>query len=260
MKPKVDVLTRVDVFDGWYAKRDDKACFISADMPSGSKVRQYLAMAKDCPKGTPMVVGCSASSAQQVYVADAAKRCNTRGIVFVPARAKRTRSTQWAIDMGAEVHEVRPGYPSVYRSRAKEFARGLGGCVRWNPKLAVLDTAVQTNNLPSDIRRVIVPTGSGLVAAGVLVGLAGSDVKVIAVAVSSLASKEKIIETALKYVKEVPRLEFVKLRIPYEKPMLDIRLPDGDILDPFYAAKAMPFVKDGDCLWVTGCRGEWKRY
>jgi hypothetical protein len=31
-------------------------------------------------------------------------------------------------------------------------------------------------------------------------------------------------------------------------------LPDSTVLDPYYAAKAMPYVLRGDVLWVSGRR------
>lgn len=244
-------LTRVDVTDGWCVKRDDRACFIGEQHACGSKVRQYLAMASIMPD-KPMIVGCSADSCQQVYVADAAERTGRKGIVIVPKRKHRSAATQWCIDHSCEVIEIYPGYPSQCRGHARALAEKLGGAVRWNPGLAVEDTAFQCSNLPTWVKRIIVSTGSGLVAAGVLWGTADRKITVIAVCVSPLAKPERIWAAAAISV-QAKRLVMIAPTSDYAKPQSAI-LPNGDILDPYYAAKALPYIHRGDCLWVTGRR------
>lgn len=257
-------LTPVDRFGDWYAKREDRAGFTGTDAPSGAKVRQYNAMIANAPPGTPLVVGCSADSAMQIYVAHAARVLGRRGVVVVPARAKRSAATCWAADAGAEIIEVRPGYPSVYRAAARTVARKYGGAVRWDAAYAVRDTAKQTENIPAGVRRVIVPSGSGLTAAGVIWGLAvrgRADVSVVIVAVSELATAERVADLVEKYFStwrgphpdNVPGMIYERARGPYRKPCY-AALPDGMILDPFYAAKASTYIRPGDCLWVSGRR------
>src|SRR5581483_176268 len=102
-----------------------------------------------------------------------------------------------------ELVEVRPGYRSVYMRRAKELARSLDA-VRWDPAGAVVDTAQQVANVPLEhLRRIVVPVGSGLVAAGVVAGLrqamapeALARLEVVLVAVSTMGSLERIYELA----------------------------------------------------------------
>jgi 1-aminocyclopropane-1-carboxylate deaminase/D-cysteine desulfhydrase-like pyridoxal-dependent ACC family enzyme len=250
-------LTRVQSFGSWAAKRDDEACYVGPEYPSGSKWRQYLAMAERLP-GAPMVVGCSAASAMQIYVAAAARHTGARGVVYVPSRRTRTAATEYAASMGAEVCEVRPGYLSVVRMRAKEYARGLPAYVRWDPALAVRDAADQVENVPGDVERIVVPTGSGLTAAGVLVGLAerGRRTRVLVVAVSDLADRAKIIEVARRTfpgVGDGTVLDFMRAPGQYED-HVSASLPDGATLDPYYAAKTLEYVRPGDCLWVPGVR------
>jgi 1-aminocyclopropane-1-carboxylate deaminase/D-cysteine desulfhydrase-like pyridoxal-dependent ACC family enzyme len=258
MNPTHHELTPVQDFGNWWAKREDLACNIGPLHPSGSKVRQYTAMAAKSPPGTPMVVGCSAHSAQQIYVADAAERSGVKAYVFVPAREHTTKATLWAADHGAEVIAVRPGYPSVYRNQAKAKAKELGGCIRWDVEVAVIDSAYQATNIPTNTGRIIVPTGSGLTAAGVLAGLAHlgrKDVSVLAVAVSAMASYEHIMETAARFTThELPWLEVVRHPMPYEVPLYPKTPFDDTWLDPYYAAKALSYVQPGDCLWVSGRR------
>lgn len=252
--------TPVHDFGGWTAKREDLAHYTGADAPSGAKVRQYLAMTERAAPDAAFLVGCSADSAMQVYVAHTAATHGRPGVVVVPARRKRSAATQWAAEQGAEIVEVRPGYPSVYRGRARQIGRERGGAVRWLPAYAAHDTAEQVANLPSDTRRVVIPSGSGLTAAGVLYGLAQRSMhstEVVAVAVSGLTTAERIEASARSffahYFLPLPALTVVRHASPYGKPR-DAELPDGMRLDPYYAAKALEFVRPGDCLWVCGRR------
>ena len=83
-------------------------------------------------------------------------------------RKEKTQATLYAESMGAEIHEVFPGYANVYRKRARDYAKSIGGAVRWDSKRAIHDTVLQCMNLPADCKRILVPTGSGLTAAGVI--------------------------------------------------------------------------------------------
>lgn len=251
-------LTPVECYGNIWAKREDRAAYTDAGMPSGAKVRQFMAMARTAPPGTPMIVGCAAVSAMQVYVAAAARAFNTRAIVYVPGRATPTASTRWAASMGAEINEVRPGYASVYRKRARDRAMAEGGAIKWNVDHAIEDTAAQVRNIPADVARIVVPTGSGLTAIGVLVGLAriGRNTPVFAPCVSDMAELEKIIETVQRYVpgwRAARRIAMFPPQSKYETPV-HRTLPNGDMLDPYYAAKAWGHVRPGDCLWVSGRR------
>lgn len=248
-------LTPVEQVGTYWAKREDFAGFNGHQYPSGAKVRQYLAMVAAAPDDAVLMVGCSADSAMQIYVAYAAELTGRKGYVVIPSRKVDSAATKWALEHGAIVSQVSPGYPSVYRARMKELAKSLGlPVVRWDPLYAFLDTVRQTENLPAGAR-VVVPTGSGLTAASILAGAPGATV--LAVAVSDMATKESILSRANGFaagaVIDPDRLTVVRTNSKYGKAE-DARLPDGTKLDPFYAAKALAYVQPGDVLWVSGRR------
>lgn len=159
--PGDDGLTVVSPFvGGWWAKREDGACYTGPDMPSGAKVRQFAAMAAAAPEGAQFVVGCSAESAMQVYIAAAGKLSGLPAVVFCPRRKVTSGATAYAKAMGADVREIGPGgYLSTCRARARDYGKTLPAVVKWNPALATADTADQCANLPADIKRVVVPPG-----------------------------------------------------------------------------------------------------
>jgi 1-aminocyclopropane-1-carboxylate deaminase/D-cysteine desulfhydrase-like pyridoxal-dependent ACC family enzyme len=254
-------LTPVEAYaEGWWAKREDAYGPASELYPRGAKVRQYAAMVAAASPGASMVVGCtSAASAMQVYVAAAAHQAGVPGIVYLPARAQPTAATEYAVALGAEVHAVKPGWPSYVRACARKHAQSLPAAVAWNSRLALQDTAEQAQNIPAACQRVVIPTGSGLTAAGVLVGLARagrSHLPVLAVCVSSLATETRILALAARFLPLLyrePALALVRAPGRYDA-WTPGWLPNGAPLDPFYAARALPYVQPGDCFWCTGIR------
>lgn len=251
-------LTPVQPFGAWYCKREDAAGYTSEDMPSGAKVRAYGQMIAASAPEAPMVVGCSADGLMQVYVAAAARQHGRACAVCVPQRKERSSETTWAAAHGAELVEVCPGYPSQYRSGARTWAQQHGGAVRWDPMVALEDSAAQVENLPLDCVRVVVPVGTGAICAGVMAGLAraGRAVPVLGVAVSSKAQVTQIADMARRAAPCVALPPFALTRAPgaYSRKVRGITLPDGTELDPAYAAKAYAYVQDGDVLWNTGRR------
>src|SRR5205814_1683314 len=157
------------------------------------------------------------------------------------ARAQRTDATEYALRLGAEVVEVRPAYLSVVQSRARDRAAQLGEHVRWDVMGAVRDATEQVAIADVPAKRIVVPTGSGLTAAGVLAGLhmQGYAIPVLCVAVSPMAEAEDIRTNAKATVAamvgtvnriKLPPLRIVRAKQKYEQWTAGI-LPDGSPLD-----------------------------
>jgi 1-aminocyclopropane-1-carboxylate deaminase/D-cysteine desulfhydrase-like pyridoxal-dependent ACC family enzyme len=247
------MITPVQEFDGWWAKRDDLDENHAPDFPSGVKARNFIRLCSLKP-GTPIVVGCAASSTAQIVAAAVGRMLGVGVEVFVAGRANPTPATEYAARTGAKIIQVSPGYLTVCQARAKERAAELRA-VTWETSGVVRGSMEQVGNLP-DTSHVVVPTGAGASCAGVLAGLArvGYCGTVVAVCMSPMATREGIEEMARVETNEVlPALEVVRAAGGYEDWAV-ARLPNGDVLDPFYAAKALSYVVDGGCLWVPGCR------
>ncbi len=259
-------ITPVNKMNGYYVKREDIAYWSDLDYPSGSKVRQYMTMAHDSSSHMqgedvfwpPCIVGCSANSAMAIYVAAAAKQLRTKGIVYTAARKVRTDGIKYADEMGAEIVEVKPGYLSLIRARARARCLELGQVVKWSPQAAIEDTMCQCQNIPEGVKRIVIPTGSGLTAVGVLAGLYKlglKQLKVVIVATSSMADHKSIRKrafTAYPCLSDETTI-FIPPTSKYDSYEV-ASLPDGTPLDPFYAAKAWKYMEPGDMLWPPGLR------
>ena len=248
---------------GFWTKREDLACFVDEATPSGAKVRQYAAMIAAAPPEAVLAVGCSAASAMQIYVAAMGQRLHRPSYIAVPKRTQMHPCTRWAQEHGAEVLETVPGYPSVFRARIRERMHTLGLTpVPWDVKAAALDTAEQVANVPQAARRIVVPNGSGLTAAGIIGGLylccrlGRTEVHLVSTH-DSVGTPQQVLTLVSRHFGHMAAL-YAKLTwrpqtMAYHRQMHGA-LADGTLLDPYYAAKAVGYCGEDDVLWITGRR------
>jgi 1-aminocyclopropane-1-carboxylate deaminase/D-cysteine desulfhydrase-like pyridoxal-dependent ACC family enzyme len=255
-------LTPVQHFE-FYAKREDLACFEREEMPSGAKVRQYAAMIARAPADAVLAVGCSAASAMQIYVAAMGEQLQRPAYIAVPRRKERHPCTAWCAKHGARIIETVPGYPSVFRARIREHIKELGLiAVPWSLRMAAFDTAAQVANVPPEARRIVVPNGSGLTAAGIIGGLWQWNMHHIEVHLvsthDSVGTRLQVLRLVGKYFGEPAvasaHVSWRAQTMPYQRAVHGVRLADGTLLDPFYAAKAACYCGAEDVLWITGRR------
>lgn len=251
--PGPDDLTPVEEHGGHPVKRDD--LFRVGDS-AGGKVRTCLTLASR-PGITGLVTAGSRQSPQVNIVATIARRLGLPCRVHVPAaKGPLTPELEAARRAGAEIVEHRPGYNNVIIARAREDAAERGWseipfgmeCLE-----AVTATAAQAANIPHGTRRIVVPVGSGMSLAGVLAGLkrAGlADVPVLGVVTGADPSAR--LDTYAPGWRD--RATLVDSGLDYHDHAPVARLGDLD-LDPVYEAKCLPFLEDGDLLWVVGRRG-----
>jgi len=117
---------------------------------------------------------------------------------------------------------------------------------------AVQQTRTQVRNIPREIKRLVIPVGSGMSLAGVLWGMkdCGLSVPVLGVRVGADPRKQ--------LAKYAPRdwagmVKLVNSSSDYHKPADTTRRCDI-ALDPIYEGKCVAFLKPGDLLWIVGIR------
>lgn len=145
------------VGDVWL-KRDDLYTVAGV---SGGKVRSCWALAQGA---TGLVTAGSRASPQVNIVAHIARRLGVPCAVHTPA-GEPSPEVADALACGAMRVEHRPGYNSVIIARAREDAAARG----WTEipfgmecQEAVKQTRQQVANVPADVRRLVVPVGSGM--------------------------------------------------------------------------------------------------
>lgn len=87
--------------------------------PGGTKARAFDRLYE---RYGEIIYCCAVTSCTQISLATAARRLGKKATLFLAARAEPTLQTVRARELGADIHEVRPGYMSVVRSRGREYA------------------------------------------------------------------------------------------------------------------------------------------
>ncbi|WP_425086978.1 hypothetical protein [Stappia sp.] len=89
-------------------------------LPGGTKARIFRALVAASPASEFVYAGPAFGAAQIALAAVCYQQCR-QAVLFVPWRAARTRYTIEAARYGARIFEVKPGYLSVLRSRARRY-------------------------------------------------------------------------------------------------------------------------------------------
>lgn len=247
-----DALTPVQRVGPYWLKRDDLFAYAGTN---GGKVRALLAFIKaNAPKHI-LVSWCSRESPQQERIARVAKALGLTARIHVPD-GPCTPESSLAEQAGAAIVRHKHGRMSVLKARAEKDAEKTGGLlVPWGMecKEAVEATRRQLANLPAEVKRIVVPTGSGVSLAGILWGLqdappAWREKPVLAVSVGA-AWEDRVARLGPPGAKPLS----VKSPLAYEEPA-EQRSLEGVALDPIYEAKCIPFLEPGDLLWCVGRR------
>jgi hypothetical protein len=163
---------------------------------------------------------------------------------------------QEALDAGAELVQHAPGYIGVLAARAREDAKARGwALIPWGMECpeAIEEGRKQVANIPADIKRLVLPVGSGVALSAILWGLLDAgrlgDFPILGVRIHA-DPFERIDRLAPPGWRM--HVQIVEAGVPFEKEVAaDV---DGVRLDPIYEAKCARFLEPGDLLWIVGIR------
>lgn len=244
-------LTPVEKRGAYWFKRDDK---FNVGGIAGGKVRTCLALAQqEGVKG--LVTAGSRQSPQVNIVAHVGKALGLPVRAHTPTGAL-SPEVQMAKDIGAEIIQHKYGYNSVIIKRARDDANERGWLeipFGMETEIAVRETAKQVENIPAEVKRMVVPVGSGMSLAGILHGLikfGRTDIEVVGVMVGADPLK-RLNKYAPNGWEDMVTL--VKSDLDYHTHAPNLQLA-GVTLDPVYEAKCIPFIKMGDLIWIVGVR------
>lgn len=249
MNIPLEYLTPIEKHGSCLVKRDD--LFEVAGV-RGGKARTCWVLSQGA-KG--LVTAGARHSPQINIVAHIGKELGLNVKVFTGI-GELTPELKEAKDFGVELYQVKPAYNSVLIARAKSKALETG--YTYIPfgmecEEAVVQTSKQVENIPDEVKRIVVPVGSGMSLAGILSGLIKfkkEHIKVLGIIVGAKPFKrldkyappnwDKMVEfrtSFLRYNETSPRLHLGDL-----------------VLDPIYESKCLPYLTSDDLLWVVGIR------
>lgn len=234
-------------------KRDDA---FEVDGVFGGKVRTCLTLSQGA---SGLVTASSRKSPQAQIVARIAKRLGVPARLHMPT-GEHTGEMVGCQEDGAELIQHRPGHNSVIIARAVADAKATGFAYipfgmecQQAVDLAAEQAEAALAALP-DLERIVMPVGSGMSVAGVVTGVrravkAGhKPVKIFGVCVGADPTKRLNKWAPFMWYNE---LTLTTSEYDYHQGVTsNAPFP----LDPYYEAKAWPYVQPGDLFWVVGIR------
>ncbi len=261
MKHKLTPIEKVS--SRMWAKRDDT--YRLGDV-CGGKVRACLHLAVHAQKAGArgIVTACNIHSPQAGIVACVARYLNMWVKVYVNKYTYPTPELLFALDAGATVIKSNSTYDDGAERDASRFVQGFRSGTDWalipfgmQCRTAVGLTAEQVGDIPSGVKRIVVPVGSGITLSGVLRGLRieACNIPVLGVVVGR--DPEDVLDL---YAPRNWRRQCTLVRSDHLYSYRCTEVMLGNIeLDEIYEAKALPYLKPGDMLWVVGKRNKFER-
>lgn len=237
---------------GVWLKREDKYVYAGV---RGAKVRtcmHFIAEARE--KGVGVVTAGSRMSPQVNFVAQIAYQMGVKCRVHVPS-GPLTPELLAARAAGAKITQHDYGYNSVIIARAREDAAERGWIevpYGMESQEAVDYTKPQVVNIPDGVQRIVNACGSGMTLAGILWGLKeqGIDIPVTAICVGHVP-EERLDRWAPEGWRDM--VELVDEPSDYHQAATEVEY-GGVLLDAYYEAKCIPYLREGDLLWVSAIR------
>lgn len=250
-------LTRIERIGHHYYKREDE--FVVNGV-CGGKTRVALDLIqKGIMSGISDFVTCGSRDSRQCeVVAKVSEAFGVRSHLFMPSGKDTDIIESISKTTGATIHRTKVGYNSVLAAHSKVFASqnsffyipfGL------ECKETIDINMHQVQNIPSEVKRIIVPCGGGMNMIAVIKGLeyyGMTDKEVVGVVVG----KEPY-DVFKKYVQN-DLFNPTKIKFGFEHYPFDYHTKpnkttiDGIELDEVYEAKCIPFMRENDLLWIVG--------
>lgn len=241
------LITPIQKVLDFYIERDDLFFIVGV---SGGEARTCWNLLR---YSSGAITAGSRHSPQVKIVSSIAKYLNIPCRVHVP-QGQETDEIIQARENGAEVFKHFPGYNTVIIKRALEDYGERKGYTYvpfgMECPQAVEKTASQVANIPRDVKRIVVPVGSGMSLCGILSGLRNINRNIPVLGVIVGADPSRRIK---RYSESYERLTLVKSSLGYDQ-YPKIRDIGGVELDKVYESKCLEFMMPKDLLWIVGKR------
>lgn len=226
------MLTPIEEHHGLFFKRDDLYLpFNDYSNLGGGKVRQMQELIENMKYNNEEINGLitqpvSFSSPQCAIVAKVAKEnnlpciiCIGGGIKNIDETINKNKPLKYSREFGAEIlHVANAGYSSILKNKITEISNNnkykivdFGINLLQYPRAIIESIANQVENIPNDIDNLIIPCGSGISMAGIIIGLVkfNKNVKrIIGIQISNIDRTNRINEI-LKSFNVIREYEFI---------------------------------------------------
>lgn len=255
----LNAISPIEFIDDIYLKRNDKLSIFNLN---GGKVQgAYYLIQKAMQNGYNNVVSLGSRFSPQCYIIS--NICENIGInchLFIPFSKCDTNLIKIIEkNSNTNIYRIKYGYTSNLIYNAKKFSKlnnyyFIPFGMKCYDNIDIISK--QVSNIPKNIKRIIVPVGSGNTFLGILKGLNDYnriEIKLIGIYTGSDASK---------YIyANIPIMNKIKFELKYYKSELTpskryekiVNNYIGNIkLNERYEGKCFEFLEKNDLLWIVG--------
>lgn len=254
---RINDLTPVELRGTHYYKRDD---MFEINGVCGGKARVASVMITNgINSGVQNFVTCGSRDSRQCEVV--AKLCEfycVKSHIFMPSGKDTDIVRSIQETKGVNLMRTKVGYNNVLAAQSKAYAEENG--YDYLPfgletQSAIDINKTQVRNIPDDVKRIVIPCGGGMNMISVIRGLeeiGRVDVRVTGIIVGKKPSKVfyDFLESDLFHQTRV-KWDFKYSEQKYHDKAKVTEI-DGLTLDEVYEAKCIPFLEDGDMMWIIG--------
>lgn len=243
-------LTPIECRNGIYFKRDDYFTFMGL---CGAKVRgaKYMIL-KGIEKGYTKFTTVGHRKSPQIHIVGTIVRelCTCYEFVGHTPEGELPEAFEHF-----NIIQHKAGYNNVIAARCHEYAKQNNfyeipfGMEDVNVMRLTME---QVAEIPKEVKRIVIPVGSGVNLCGVLMALRKQGLHIPVLGVTVGKSPLKLLQKYAPFGWQT-MCTLVAPDTPYSKPAVQTQLC-GVELDPIYEAKCIPFVEPNDLLWVVGIR------
>lgn len=251
----IDELTPVEFCkeEGIWVKHDD---YFNVCGVAGGKARSaYQVIQELLDQGyTTMVTAGSRQSPQCEIVSYICEELGINCVVFMPFGGDTSVIQHLKQNSRTKLERVKPGYNNIIVARAREYASLMNyGYIPFGMECAanVEITSRQVVNIPKEVKRIVMPVGSGMSFSSVVTGMTRNDIYKPILGVRVGKDPMKIISEYAEGL-QLHDYQITESFWDYHTPVE--AYVGGYQLDPIYEAKCRPFLQEGDLLWVVGRR------
>lgn len=250
-------LTPIEKHGGIYIKREDY--FKIGDM-CGSKVRACYLLSKEAIKeGFNTITTLGAKSSPQINIAATVGNELGLHVVGHTTKADLQKDMICAIQKGAEIKQHDYGYTSVLKKRARDYSIENNAYLipfGMDDIISVEATIKQVKSIipyKDNIKRIVIPMGSGINLCGVILGLKKYGINIPVVAIEIGHKPDKILE---KYLGKDYSKMFTRYTAKQNyNSSAEFTNVNGVEVDSTYEGKCIPFLENGDLFWIIGKKG-----
>lgn len=253
------MITPIEKVNGIYVKRNDKYLIGGCNGGKAASAYQILLDAKNDGYVGAVTTG-SRFSPQCEIVSNLCEMLDMQCILVMPSGPDTKVLTNIRKNKNSTIVHPKCAYQNVLNHHATLIAEDREYCLvpfGMQCEKNVHLIAKQCENIPKEVKRIVMPVGSGMSFVGVLQGLIDfgrTDIKLVGVQTGG--NPEKIIQKFLPKAANMPDWK-LKVFMPDATPSkrYDTKVSEsiGDIkLDPIYEGKCKGFLEDGDLFWIVG--------